>query len=301
MTTVWIIAGMMVLIVAASAYFASLVIHPRTFPLQKTVEIEVDKGRMNPAEYAAWEKQEISLPSPHGYPITGTYLPLPGAQKTAILVHGFTYTRYGSVKYVPIFRSRGYNTLIIDLRYHGGSGGDNTTFGYFEKDDLKVWTDWAFGQLGADGRVGLHGESMGASIALQYAPLDPRLAFVIADCGFSDLRAELTYRMRVEYHLPAFPVLDLANVFCWLLTGGMTFGRVSPIRIIDQIHAPLFFIHGQSDGYILPKMSVAMYEARKTGYRKIYLAPGAHHAESFNTNPAEYDRQVGEFLQEIAG
>jgi fermentation-respiration switch protein FrsA (DUF1100 family) len=59
------------------------------------------------------------------------------------------------------------------------------------------------------------------------------------------------------------------------------------------------FAHGQEDTYILPAMSVAMYNAKKRGIRKLYLAPHAKHAESLPKNREAYEQQLGEFLTEV--
>jgi fermentation-respiration switch protein FrsA (DUF1100 family) len=249
-------------------------------------------------EYNAWPKQEVKICSPYGYDLFGLYFPLEGAQKTVVIVHGITYTLYGSVKYMPIFRQRGFNVLIYDHRYHGRSGGSNCTFGYYEKHDLKAVIDWALAQLGPAGQVGTHGESFGATIALQHVAIDPRLAFVIADCPFSDLTEQLTYRLKVEYHLPPFPLLSLANLFSRLLTG-MAFNQVSPLRGLPNVTTPILFAHGQDDDYIPPQMSQALFAAKRQGIRQLYLAPNAKHAEAFWNNRVEYDQKVGEFLQAL--
>lgn len=299
MIIVWIALVLIVLILAAGLYFAHIIIHPKRYSLEESYAMELEKGKFNEAEYQSWEKQEVSITSPYGYTLKATYLPLKNALKTVICVHGITFTRMGSLKYCQPFRKSGYNILMVDNRYHGASGGANCTFGYFERYDLKAWTDWALQQLGPKGTIGLHGESMGAVISLLNGAIDPRLAFVVADCPFSSLWGELSYRMKVEYHLPPFPLLYLANLYCRIWTRGMRFDQVSPIDVVNRITAPVFFIHGAADSYILPKMSEEMFAARSTGYKKIYLAPDAEHSQSHETQPAEYDRQIEEFLKEI--
>jgi uncharacterized protein len=203
------------------------------------------------------------------------------------------------IKYGGMFYRRGWNLLVYDLRNHGRSGGNNTTFGYYEKHDLKAVVDWACDRLGPGGVVGTMGESLGAATTLQHAAIDRRIAFAISDCSFSSLGELLAYRLKVEYHLPRFPLLNAAEFFIRLLTGGLTFDKASPISVIPGIETPIFFVHGKSDAYIPPEMSVNMYEAKQKGYRKLYLAPNADHAEAYWKNQSEYDQQVGSFLQDL--
>lgn len=59
--------------------------------------------------------------------------------------------------------------MIYDQRRHGKTGGDTTSYGYYEKFDLQAVVDWLFIEEGEDLLLGIHGESMGAATTLLYA------------------------------------------------------------------------------------------------------------------------------------
>ena len=285
-------------LLAISYYFARLVIFPKVTPFAETQRLALEWGWVTEEKYTPWPKEEFTIRSPYGYDLSAIYHPVPGSRKTVVLTHGITFSRYGMVKYASMFYERGWNVLLYDIRHHGQSGGPNTTFGHFEKYDLKAVVDWAFDRLGPGGIVGTVGESLGAATTLQHAAIDPRIAFAIADCSYSSLFAQLAYRARVEYRLPAFPLVYLAALWVWIMSG-MRMSKVAPVKDLPNIETPIFFVHGKEDTYIPPKMSIDMYRAKTKGVRKLYLAPDANHAESVVKNPLEYDQKVGEFLQEI--
>jgi fermentation-respiration switch protein FrsA (DUF1100 family) len=289
---------LLLLLLGAGFYAAAFAVYPKVLPFEKTFQHELENNTFKEADYLAYPKQEIEVKSPFGYTLSGTYIPNGASKKTAILCHGITLSRYNMVKYIPMFYKRGFNVLIYDHRHHGKSGGRNTTFGYFEKHDLKAMVDWALAQLGEGGIVGTLGESLGGATVLQHAAIDPRLAFVVADCAYSDFMIYGAYRGRQDFHLPPFPLILIANWWSGLLTG-MTFDKVSPLKELPGVKTPILFTTGATDTYIPPEMSRAMYAAKVQGIRKLLVVPEAKHAQAFLTDPALYDKTVGEFLSEI--
>lgn len=293
-----ILIVLVVLLVGMSLYLTLVAIYPHTRKPEETYQLELQDNKFDEAKYQALPKEEFRLRSPYGYDLYGIYIPLDNARKTVVIVHGITYTLFGSVKYMEMFRKRGFNVLMFDNRFHGRSGGKNCTFGYYEKQDLKAMVDWAFERLGPGGKVGTMGESLGAATVLQNVSIDPRLSFVVADCPYSDLIQLFTYRLKEDYHLPPFPLLKISSWFSHLISG-MSYEKVSPIQGVRQVSTPIFFAHGKDDDYIPPQMSVELFNAKQTGIRKLYLAPNARHAQAYWKNPEEYDQKMGEFLGEV--
>lgn len=301
MVALWIILLAVVLVLGAGSYFARLIVYPHVFPVQYTYDHEREEGKIKEPDFGNLPKQEIRLKSPFGYDLFGIYIPNQASSRTVVMAHGITWSLYGMVKYMWMFWNRGFNVLLYDHRNHGRSGGKNTTFGFYEKHDLKVMVDWAFTHLPAGGTVGTFGESLGAGTALQEAALDPRLLFVVADCPYSDFEALVKYRASQDYPiLPGGALLKIASFFTRLMTGFQP-SYTRPIDGIPSIKTPILFCHGQQDDYIPPSMSEDMFKAKTNGIARLYLAPNAKHAQAFWNNQVEYDEQVGEFLDEVFG
>ncbi len=285
------------LIVLVSLLLASKVIYPQRFGFEETFNLEKENGKINEREYLTWEKEQVWIASRYGYSLHGYYFPMPGSQKTIILSHGITFTLFGSVKYMHIFRDLKFNILLYDNRFHGKSGGKYCTFGFFEKYDLETITTWVSDKLGQDALIGTHGESMGAAISLQHAAIDPRIRFIIEDCSFSQLEKLLAVRIKKDYKLGKFPFLFLAMFFIKLITG-MDVRKVSPQEAVSKISAPILFIHGDADDFIPTGMVKELYSSKTSGAKKLYIAPNAAHAESFWNNQEEYTKVINEFLTE---
>ncbi len=294
----WIIAaGVCAALVIASYYFSEVALHPKVYSTEQVYKTEAEQGKFSPQTFETLPHEEVQIRSPFGYELNGLYLPQAGAKKTVIIVHGITLCLYASIKYMWMFYKRGYNVFLYDHRNHGHSGGDNTSYGYYEKHDLKACVDWVLARNGADSIVGTHGESMGAATALQHAAIDPRLAFVVADCPYASAKNEFAYRLKVEYHVYGWILLPLASLIT-RLRAGWFFGDAAPIAGLAQIQTPIFFIHGANDKFIPPQASIQMHEQKPTS-TTLWLPSNTGHAEAFWNNQEEYDQRVGAFLEQV--
>lgn len=275
-------------------HFTNIAMYPKILDYNYTYDMELEEGNINKEEYEKLPKEEFYIKSKFGYKLHAIWFPNKASKRSIVIVHGITYNIFGSIKYMNMFYKRGFNVLVYDHRFHGKSGGPNCTFGYYEKYDLKTCVDWVLNRVGSNSLVATHGESMGAATVLQHAAIDDRLAFVIADCPYKSALEEFKYRLKIEYKLPSFPVINIASLVNRFRTKAY-FSEMCPINGIKNINIPILFIHGDADTYIPASHSIDMYNL-KSERKMLYLAPGAGHAKAFITNKDEYEKVIEEFL-----
>lgn len=282
-------------------YFSSILIYPKTFDHDYAIAFDKERGRLDANYYTIFkslERQEVTIRSKHGDELHGIWIPNEQANKTIVFCHGITWNLIGSIKYTEIFYRLGFNILLYDHRNHGKSGGKMTTFGYFEKEDLKLWLDWIEETLGKGAYIATHGESLGAATVLQHLGIDSRVKFCIADCPYSNLEEVLKYRLKQEYKITHLPIIPMASFFTkW--KAGMRIKDVSPIEVVRQVETPILWIHGSEDDYVPPSMSKDMYNAKTKGIKRLWIVPEAKHAGSYFKDKEGYKREVDAFLKEI--
>jgi pimeloyl-ACP methyl ester carboxylesterase len=125
-------------------------------------------------------------------------VPRKNPKKAVLFFHGITWTRYGALKYEKTFREFGYGALIVDLRFHGATGGKNCSSVFHENYDARAWVDWLETELGENATIGTHGESLGAAVALQHAAIDDRV--VLRGGGLPVLGFARAARLSHEKH-----------------------------------------------------------------------------------------------------
>jgi fermentation-respiration switch protein FrsA (DUF1100 family) len=281
-------------------YFTNRLMYMKKKDEQFILKREKEAGRYNPDEFDSLPKQDVAIPSPFGYTIKALLVEPFQTNSYIIISHGVTETKINSIKYMNLFLQRGFNALIYDHRRHGESGGTTTSFGHYEKFDLKTVVDWLKKEKGPNLELGIHGESMGATTMLLYAGmLEDGADFYIADCPFSDFKAQLAYHLKKELKILPGLLIPIADVIL-RFRDKYSIRHVSPISVIKNIKHPILFIHSQKDDFILPTMSKDLFEQKK-GPKMLYLAANGRHAQSFNQNRADYERVIDEFLQKYVG
>ena len=219
----------------------------------------------------------------------------PGSRKFVILTHGYTSNRYGSVKYLGVYRRLGFNCVLYDCRGHGENESVPCSIGNLEAQDLLSVIRDTYERYGEEIELGLHGESMGSAISLSVLRSVSRLRFVVADCGFSnfyDLMSELFTARHTRFLLPA---VNQAMKLCC----GYDMKKTDPAGAIAGTAVPICLIHGSADGFIHPRHSEIL--SRKAGgYCELHIAEGARHAQSrAHIGEEAYEAIVRDFLVKI--
>ncbi len=291
-----VLAVLVVLILTVSYLLVRLMSHPKFFTTEQTIEIERGKGFLE--GYDELPKEDYIIKSFDGYELHTTLIPYEGSKKVAIISHGHTYSRWGSVKYLMIFRKLGYNAVIYDDRGHGDNAKHPVSMGFRESRDLMAVIADTRERFGEDCIMGLHGESMGTGLTLQALQYHPKVDFIVADCGYSDLMYFTKMFISDGMHLPKF-LVDVANLVC-RVTCGYWITQVSPITYLADNEIPICFIHGEKDDLINVVNAKRMYEANK-GYKELHLFAKAGHAQSYETEPEKYYDVVTKFVRKVEG
>lgn len=283
--------------IGTAFYYQYNVSHPDTWGYEDVIEYGIENGYFEEEFIRNFKKELVILRSEFGYDLYGYFIDN-GSDKNVIFSHGVTSNIYGMMKYAPIYLEMGFNIFVYDHRNHGRSGGNNTTFGYFEKDDLETVVQWMRDRVGHDKVLGVHGESMGTAIALQHNAKYKTTDFVVADCGFATMNGilrEITGRDANAFVQSTRPLASLINK----AFGADFYMNISPIKAVEQIEVPVFFVHGDADDYVYPSNSRDMFAAKLNGYRKIYYAKGAIHARSIVMDRENYNRELKSFFKDI--
>ncbi|MFT4416954.1 alpha/beta hydrolase [Fredinandcohnia humi] len=282
-------------IIAVGMFFTNIVMFIKKKTDDQILERETREGRLTLDEVHSLQKEDVIINSQFGYTLKGWLVSGTAKKKFIIISHGVTQNKLNSIKYMKLFLNRGWNVLLYDHRRHGESGGKTTSYGHYEKFDLQSVVSWIKEKYGDDSVIGIHGESMGAVTTLLYAGMiEDGANFYIVDCPFSDFEAQLRYRLKVEFKIPAPFVLPFANLFL-KLRDGYSIKDVSPINVIQNVKNPVLFIHSAKDDYILPEMTKELYQM-KDGPKQLLIAEKGKHAYSFADNKEAYERVIDDFL-----
>jgi fermentation-respiration switch protein FrsA (DUF1100 family) len=294
-----IIAGFIIaLIIAVFAFLWRLsnrVINIRTRSQDEIKKTDEEEGISGFEWYQQLKKEQHWISSAYGYDLYVEYIPVQGATKgTVVFSHGVTMSHITSIKYMRLFYEQGYHCLVYDHRRHGRSGGKYTTYGYYEKYDLQTVVEWLEKTKGFHGKLGIHGESMGAAIVLLYAGMGGKADFYIADCPYTTILDQLLYRMKVEYKISFAPLMHAVS---WIISlrAGFALRDVNCLEAAGRVHKPVLFIHGSEDDYVPTEMCKSLFDA-KPEPRGLYLVPNAGHARAFAANPEEYGKVVFSFI-----
>jgi uncharacterized protein len=275
------------------------VLHPMLRPLTsdsiQTSEAALHKSGAN--------LEDILVTAPDGVLLRGWKVsPSKPNSDWVILFHGVSDNRTGMTGQAVILLRHGYSVVMMDARAHGDSGGSMATYGWLERKDTHEIVNALYASDAPKHLFAL-GSSMGAAIALQSAGIEPRIAGVVAESSFSNLR-EVTYDY-AGLHWSPWLGKTLFIPGTWAVIskareeGGFSPDDVSPEKAVASRPFPVLLICDQADR-IIPCRHTRKIFAAATGPKELWEVPGAGHASALGADPAQYERRVIGFFQNVA-
>ena len=222
------------------------------------------------------------------------------AQGTAIVVHGYTDNHLVYLYLVRMYRDEfNYNVLFPDLQYHGYSEGDHIQMGWYDRLDIEKWIPVAHDIFQDDFMV-LHGVSMGAATVMMTSgdPLPDYVRCFVEDCGYASVIRQFNNNRRQDFRFIPPDVLQSASLVT-RLKYGWGFWEASPVKQLAKCDRPMLFIHGDADDFVPFSHLQLNYDAKTSGYKEMWVAPGAVHANSYAKYPKEYTQHVRDFLAKV--
>lgn len=252
------------------------------------------------------ERKEYMLSQPHrevwcrsedGLRLHATYFPREKTDKLVICFHG--YTSEGMSDYTALsgyYLKHGFGMLLVDERAHGKSEGTYIGFGCLDRKDALKWIEWAVGECGRQVQILLHGTSMGGATVLMASglKLPEQIKGIISDCGFTSPKYVFTHVMRSMYHLPAFPLIEIAD-FVNRKKAGYGMDECNAAREVRKATVPILMIHGSADRFVPSSMCEEIYENCSSPKKKL-IVEGAAHAESYYKDTTAYENALNEFI-----
>ncbi|MBI1368652.1 MAG: alpha/beta fold hydrolase [Planctomycetes bacterium] len=245
-------------------------------------------------DYAAdLHPTEFVTPSTNHVRIHGYYFDR-GHDTTIIIAHGLGAHAENFMPFATaLLPDEPINSMIIDLRAHGYSGGHTASFGYHETDDVLAALNWLRQtHPQAAKRIIFYGFSMGAAAAVRAAERTPECIGVILDSGYARL-TEMAWIIAGEIPRPFnyycfYTAVPTASALCqaplWTL---------APVDTVAKLHVPVHVAHGAADTLIPVSQGRELLKAPNvTGS----IVPGGTHTNLSSADPA-YFVKLGRFVE----
>jgi hypothetical protein len=244
--------------------------------------------------------------------LAGWWIPAEQADAPAvILVHGIYSCRREANVLVPagMLHRAGYSVLLMDLRDHGDSGGDDGRFSGGTEEHLDVLGayDWVVAQGVPADRIGVLGMSIGSMTAIIAGGQEPAIRAAWADSGATTMDIAMGNFLVDQLGDPT----GLSRI---LVPGAMLWARVlandelgkfDPIAEVDAYGGrSIAFVHGALDRVLPASMSGELHE-RAVGAGATspdaWVVPNAGHTEAVFKDPAGYEQRLVAFFDEALG
>lgn len=204
----------------------------------------VDLPRPDNKEYPKHPYTVVKIPS--NVELGCWYIPSlkPQSKGTVLIFHGYSSCKSSLIGRAEPFLQDGYNCLLVDFMGSGGSGGNTTTIGYKEAEEVKACYDYIKAQ--GEKNIFLYGSSMGA-VAIMKAINDTHIEpkAIIIECPFATMYETVAIRFK-NMGIPTFPMAHLLMFWGGAENGFCAYSH-NPVDYAKGIHCPVLLQYGEKD------------------------------------------------------
>ena len=234
---------------------------------------------------------EVSMMTPDGLRLVGWSIP---SRNGGLIIaqHGYKADRGEMLNEAVMLQRHGYGVLVPAFRAHDLSDGSVISFGAREIDDLQRWVEFGAALPGVEpDRIGILGNSLGGTLAIQVAARTPGIRAVAANAPFSSLNDTLETSIRFFTGLPPFPFAPLIAYWAEQSTG-IRVRDIDATRAIGAISPrPVLLMQGGADEVISTSSGQILYDAAGEP-KSLWFDPQVGHARFDTARPDEYERRV---------
>ncbi len=254
------------------------------------------KAQRTPADYGlAYE--DVPLTTSDGLHLATWYIPNDAGRGTVVYCHGHLNNKGQMLDQAAFLHENGFSGVLFDFRRHGDSGGDLTTFGYYEWRDAQAAVRYAVDERGEEGPVILWGVSMGAATALLTASEESGIDAVIAESSFYAASETLRSDLNRMFGLPTAPFGFLTGTITELRVG-IKIDALDIGRAVSGLEdTSVLLVGGTADRRMPLSNNERLYAQIPGAGKEIYVAEGATHGDIWEMDRESYGQKVLAFLK----
>ncbi|HEV8131932.1 MAG TPA: alpha/beta hydrolase [Acidobacteriota bacterium] len=251
--------------------------------------------RKTPADFGM-QYEEVIFSSPPDIRLQGWYLPGTTSRTAVIFCHGLNRSRVEMLPQAQFVHSLGLSGLLFDLRHHGRSSGNKSTFGAREKDDVLAAVAWMRDKQ-PHSKIILWGISMGAAAVMLAAAEDSRIDGVICDSTYTSFNETVDHHFRLFFRLPSWPIAnEIRALIQW--RGGFRGEEIDIREATRRLGIrPVMFVAQSSDRRMPADYARELFSLSTSPYKQLLILDGRRHGHAYRDHPAEYQQVVLEFLK----
>lgn len=240
------------------------------------------------------EAEDVQFAARDGVRLAGWWMDRPGSADVVIVSHGHHGSKADLLGIGPGLWRAGHSVFMYDFRGSGDSEDGPQSLAHYEQYDLEAAIDLV-AERRPDARIHLLGFSMGAAVSILVAARDHRVASVVADSAFAEMRDIIAGAAR-SMRLPPVPAVNLVDLFTGLRYG-YRFGEVRPEDVVGRIAPrPLLLIHGDADA-LIPLRNAERLAAAAGPTCQLHVVHGVEHCGAYFADRQGYIDLVADFLQ----